>query len=138
MKTIFTLLLSMVMFTAAFAQYGPNGKWNKDKSDDAYGSNDNRGYDPYSKGAYDHHKGGYGSYFFTPRERDIEIDRINREYRYRIESVRNKPFMGWFQKKRIINNLEAERDEQIARVIYKFRSPRNKCGTYERRDRKDW
>jgi len=141
MKTIFTLLFTMAMFSTTLAQYGQKGQRDRDRDNDndVYVPVDNRGHDPYIKGGYDHHnKGGNGSYFFTPRERDMQIALIDREYGYRIQSVKNKAFMSWYQKKRIINNLEAERDDEIARVIHKFRSPRNKFGDYGRRDRKNW
>lgn len=126
MKTFFTLLFSMAMFSTAFAQYGQKGQ--RDKHDDIYVSNNKD---------FGHDK-NFGGYYFTPRERDMEIAQINREYGYKIQSVKNKPFMGWFQKKRIINNLEAQRDDEIAQVIRKFKSPRNKFGDYGRRDRKNW
>lgn len=130
MKTIFTLLFTMAMFSTTFAQYGQNGQRDRNKDNDVYASNDNRGYDYHSK--------NYGGYIFTPREKDMQITQINREYDYKMQSVKNKPFMGWFQKKRIINNLEAQRDEEIAQVIRKFRSPKNKFGDFGRRDRKNW
>ena len=131
MKTIFTLLFSMAMFSTTFAQYGQNGQWNKDKHDDIYVSN-NKG--------YDHDKGGYGSYVFTPRERDMEIAKINREFDYKIQLVKNKPFVAWFQKKRQISNLEAQRDFEVSEVVRKFRSPKNKFGDfgYGRKDKKNW
>ncbi len=130
MKTFFTLLFTMAMFSTAFAQYGQNGQRDRGKDNDVYASNDNRGNDRNGL--------GYGAYVFTPRERDIQIARINREYDYRIQSVMNKPFMGRFQKSRLVNNLEAQRDDEIARVIHKFRSPKNKFGDFGRRDRKQW
>ncbi|MBL7702193.1 MAG: hypothetical protein JNM14_08080 [Ferruginibacter sp.] len=126
MKTIFTLLFSMAMFSTAFAQYGQKGQ--RDKDIDVYVSVDNKNFG---------HDKFHGGYYFTPRERDMEIAKINREYGFKIQSVKNKHFMGWFQKKRIINNLEAERDNEIAQVIRKFRSPKNKFGDfgYGRKDR---
>jgi hypothetical protein len=130
MKTIFTLLFIMAMFSTTFAQYGQSGQRDRNKNNDVYASNDNRG--------YDHHNKIYGGYIFTPRERDMQISQINREYYYKMQSVKNKPFMGWFQKKRLINNLEAQRDEEIAQVIRKFRSPKNMFDDYGRRDRKRW
>jgi len=132
MKTIFTLLFSMAMFSTTFAQYGQRDQRDRNKDNDVYASNDNRG--------YDHHDKGYGGYFFSPSDRDMQIAQIDREYQYRIQSVQNKPFMGWYQKKRIINNLEAERDDEIFQVIRKFRSPKNKFSDYGngRRDRKNW
>ncbi|MFZ1304237.1 MAG: hypothetical protein WAR80_00275 [Ferruginibacter sp.] len=130
MKTIFTLLVTMAMFGTTFAQYGPQGQRDRGKDDDVYASRDYRG--------NDRHGNGYGGYVFTPRERDMQITQINREYEFRIRSVMNKPFMGRFQKSRLINNLEAQRNEEIARVIGKFRSPKNKFGDFGKRDRKQW
>ncbi len=130
MKTIFTLLFSMAMFSTTFAQYGQNGQRDQNKDNDVYASNDNRGYDRHDK--------NYGGYIFTPRERDMQITQINRAYDYKMQSVKNKPFMGWFQKKRLINNLEAQRDEEIAQVIRKFRSPKNRFEDYGRKDKKRW
>lgn len=127
MKTIFTLLFSMTMFSTTFAQYGQKGQ--RDKQNDVYVSVDKDfGHDKF-----------YGSYIFTPRERDMEIAKINRDFDFKIQSVKNKPFMGWFQKKRIINNLEEQHDAEIAQVIRKFRSPKNKFGDYgyTKKDRKN-
>lgn len=130
MKTIFTLLFSMAMLSTTFAQYGQKGQRDRDKDIDVYVSVDNKN--------FGHHDKNYGGYVFTPRERDMQLAQIDREYGYRIQSVRNKPYMGWHQKKRIINNLEAERDDEMAQVIRKFRSPKNKFGDYGRRDKKNW
>lgn len=130
MKTIFTLLFSMAIFSTTFAQYGQNGQRDRDRDNDVYVSNDNRGYDRHDK--------GYGGYMFTPRERDMKITQIHREYQYRIQSVQNKSFMGWYQKRRLINNLEFQRDEEIGQVIRKFRSPKNRFDDYGRKDRKRW
>jgi hypothetical protein len=80
MKTIFTLLFTMAMFSTTFAQYGQRGQ--RDRDNDVYASNDNRG--------YDHHDKGYGGYVFTPRERDMQIAQINRDYDYRMQCVKNK------------------------------------------------
>ena len=68
----------------------------------------------------------------------MQISQINREYAYKIQSVKSKPFMSWFQKKRIINNLEAQRDAEICQVMEKFNSPKNQFGDYGRRDKRRW
>lgn len=118
MKKIFTLLFSTALLSTAFAQYGQkNGQgWDKDK--DVYASNDNRG--------HGHDK--YGSYYFTPRERDMQIAQINREYDYKIRSVKNQYFMSWHQKKRQISILENRRDNEISDVYAKFKDRRNQFG----------
>jgi hypothetical protein len=133
MKKIFTLLFATAMLSTAFAQYGQKDQRDRDnnKSNDVYVSNNDHGYDR-------HNNVFYGGYVFSPRERDMQIFQINREYDYKIQSVKNKYFMSWFQKMRLIRNLEAERDNEIHEVMHKFNSPKNQFGDYGRRDKKRW
>ena len=130
MKKIFTLLFASVMLTSAFAQYDPNNDWGKNNKDDGYAKDGKHRHDD-----DDRYKGGYS---FTPRERDMQIDQINREYDYKIQSVKNKFFMSWYQKKRQIEFLKDQRDNELRRVYSKFNDRRNKCNDYGRRDKKDW
>ncbi len=113
MKKIFTLLFSMALLSTAFAQYGPKDDQGRNNRD-VYADNHHRG------------QGGYGSYYFTARERDMQIAQINREYNYRIRSVKNHFFMGWYQKKRQINYLENKRNSEINAVYAKFNDRRNR------------
>lgn len=141
MKKIFTLLvLSTAMLSTAFAQYGQHGQRDNDKSNDVYVFNDNNGYDKHDNDFGKGYGKGYGrgSYIFTAREKDMAIDQINREFAYKIQSVKNKYFMSWYQKKHMINDLEEQRDEEILQVIRKFRSPRNKFGDFGRRNENRW
>ena len=130
MKKIFTLLFTTTMLSTAFAQYGQKDQRDRGRDNDVYASNNNRDKDHYGK--------GYGTYVFTAREKNMQIDQIAREYNYRIQSVKNKPFMAWFQKKRQIANLEAQRDAEICQVNDKFNSPKNQLGDYGRDDKKRW
>jgi hypothetical protein len=130
MKKIFTLLFTTAMLSTAFAQYGQKDQRDRSRDNDVYASNDNRGNDHYGK--------GYGTYVFSAREKNMQIAQINREYDYKIQSVKNKPFMAWFQKKRQINALEAQRDAEICQVNDKFNSPKNQFGDYGRNDKKRW
>ena len=131
MKKIFTLLvLSTAMLSTAFAQYGQRDRSTDvyvsiDKHDNGFGKDFDKGY-------------GRGSYIFTAREKDMAIAQINREFAYKIQSVRNRFGMSWFQKKRMINNLEEQRDAEISLVMRKFHSPKNKFGDYGRRNGKRW
>jgi hypothetical protein len=139
MKKIFTLLFTTAMLGTAFAQYGQKDQRDRTKENDVYVSNDNRGYDKHDNDFDRDGKGyGRGAYIFTAREKDMQIARINREYAYKIQSVKNKVFMSWFQKKRMINNLEAQRENEIRQVMFKFNSPKNKFGDHGRRDKKRW
>ena len=140
MKTFFTLLFTTAMLSTAFAQYSQRDDRDRTKENDVYVSNDNRGYDKYDyddKGFDKHNKDYKGRYFFTPRERDMQISQINREYNYRIQSVQNKYFMSWYQKKRLINNLEVQRDDEIHEVIHKFNDSRNQFGDRCRKEKRN-
>lgn len=129
MKKIITLLFASAMFASAFAQYGSNKDWDKNNNDESYAK------DGKDKHDEDRFKSGY---YFTPREREMEIARINREYDYKIQSVRNKFFMSWYQKKRQIEFLKDQRDREIRRVYARFNDRRNKYHKHDRRDKKDW
>jgi hypothetical protein len=139
MKKIFTLLFATAMLSTAFAQYGQKDQRDRTKENDVYVSNDNRGYDK-NDNDFDRYDKGYGrgAYIFTAREKNMQIAQINREYDYKIQSVRSRFGIGWYQKKRIINNLEEQRENEIRQVMFKFNSPKNKFGDYGRRDKKRW
>ena len=127
MKKIFTLLFSTAMLSTAFAQYGQ-----RDKSNDVYVGNGNAGYDKNGKG-FDR-----GTYIFTAREKDMQIAQINRQYAYKIQAVKSKFALGLFQKRRMIKNLEDQRDAEIFQVMRKFNSPKNKFGDFGRKHDKRW
>lgn len=131
MKKIFTLLFATAILGTAFAQYGQKDQRDKDYINDGFVSAGSQGYGK-------HDRDYRGGYLFTPRERDFQIAQINREYDYRIQSVKNKYFMSWFQKKRLVNILEAQRDNEIHAVLHKFNDSRNQFGDYGRRDKKHW
>lgn len=137
MKKIFTLLFSTALLSTAFAQYGQKDQ--KDNGRDVYASNAGRDNDRHDN---DFGKGGRGyergTYVFTLREKNMQIEQIYREYNYKIQSVKNKPFMAWFQKKRMIDNLEAQRAAEICQVNDKFNSSRNLFVSYGRNDKKRW
>jgi hypothetical protein len=139
MKKIFTLLFATAMLSTAFAQYGQKDQRDRGRDDDVYASNSNR-----DNGRHENDYGkderGYerGAYVFTVREKNMQIEQIYRDYNYRIQTVKNKPFMAWFQKKRQIANLEAQRDAEICQVNNKFNSPKNQFGDNGRNDKKRW
>lgn len=123
MKKIFTLLFSMALLSTALAQYG---------------SKDNQDWNNREVWADNHHRGNgdYG-YYFSARERDMQIAQINREYNYRIREVKNHFFMGWFQKKRQVNYLQNKRNSEINAVYAKFNDRRNRFN-HDRRYNNRW
>ena len=72
------------------------------------------------------------------REKDMQISQINIDYAYKIQTVKTKPFMSWFHKSRLINNLQEQRDYEIKGVYQKFNSPKNQFGDYRKNDKKRW
>jgi hypothetical protein len=129
MKKIFTLMLSATLFSSAFAQYD-----SRDQNDHKYdkgrdvGINDNR------------HKNederSYDKYSSNNREKDMQIMQINREYDYRIQAVKNKPFMNWYKKARMISMLEDQRNDEIRMVYAQFNNKHDHY--YDKRSRGRW
>lgn len=131
MKKIFTLLVSIAMLSTAFAQFGQKGQRDYDNSKDVavndFSHRPDKTDDWYR-----------GEYYFTPRERDIEIARINREYDYRIQSVKNRLFMNGFQKRLQISYLQNQREKEIESVFAKFNDRKNKFNDFKNKKRKHW
>ncbi len=132
MKKIFTLLFTTAMLTSAFAQYGSKDGRDYDNKKDVVivdGKNWND---------KDDFKFNGGKYYFTEREKDMMIAQINREYAFKIQAVKGKYFMSWYQKKRQIEFLKDQREKEICRVIDKFNDRRNQYNDHGRGKRKHW
>jgi hypothetical protein len=123
MKKMFTLVLTAILISgAAFAQYGPkdygnNGNGNGNGRNTGW--NDNKG-DKYGKGAY----------YFSARDRDMEIADINREYDRKMQVVKNRFFMSRRQKEAQLCALDDQRKMEIKQVWAKFNDRKNKYGDY--------
>lgn len=135
MKKIFTLLFATTMLGTAFAQFGQRGQQNRGptKTNDIYVSHaDYNG----------QHTDFRGHYVFTAREKNMQIAQINQAFDQRVREVRGRMFMNWFQKTRIINRLEDQRDQRIQEVVLKFNSPMNKFGRqnqkYKKHRKNNW
>src|SRR3954452_21958042 len=130
MKKAVTLSTIAVLIAASsFAQYG------RDR-DDNYENNRGREVTVNDRGGH-----GYGrergTYYFTAKEKDMQIYSINREYNSRIESVRHRFFMGRAKKEQLICSLEVQRNAEIRSVIERFNDRRNQF-VYRDRDRDNW
>jgi hypothetical protein len=104
MKKMITLMLSVALFASAFAQ----------RSDRI---NDGRGYG--RDGQYSTTSQVYnnnGNYNDGRNNRDFQIDKINREFSYKINAVANNPYLRNGQKRRAIRDLEKQRTAQIQMV----------------------
>ncbi|MBL0131384.1 MAG: hypothetical protein IPP43_09905 [Chitinophagaceae bacterium] len=151
MKKIFTLLFAVGMFTLAQAQPGSRDNRQTDRRDNQPTDQRNQNYDQRNQNnGYDDSRGfvdfnfsfdndsRFGnSRFSNERKRDMQIARINREYDYRIQSVRNNFFMSRWEKQRQISFLQEQRQREIRMLYAKFSNRNRYDDRYGRNDRRD-
>ena len=121
MKKIITLLLSAGIFTATYAQEN-HGHNNKHNGNDQYagashGRYDNRNHDRDDRNKRDEYQQGNRSYAY---QRQMQIDRINREYSYRVMSIQHNRYMNNRQKRLAIRDAKKERNYQIQMINRKM------------------
>jgi uncharacterized protein YxeA len=114
MKKTILLLATVLLVGTSFAQYN-NKQMGQDKD---YGYNKGYDNDKFDRG---HSK----TYFFTAKERDMQIMQINKEYSKQIQSVKMKFFMPRGAKQRQIQFLEQKRDKEISMVWVKYNDQDN-------------
>jgi hypothetical protein len=102
MKKIITLLFCVGAFATSFAQYNSGYK------DDRYAYNENK------------HFGGN----FSPKDKEFQIEKINRDFDFKIHAIQNSWNLGRHQKKVIIRNLQKEKSRQIQMVNVQFHDRR--------------
>lgn len=138
MKKTCTFFAAVFLMVSVAAAQNNNHQRDNNNEDDNYGNgnqqrDNNYGNNPHDAGNNNNHYWHNGDrnrkdYNFAEREKDIQIAQINREYNNRIQSVRNKFFMGRYQKERIINSLQFQRQEEIRSVMINFNRRDNGYG----------
>lgn len=119
MKKIFTLFLFTAIVALSFAQ--------NTASRQRYGDeNDFKRHD----GWYDNGR-DKGSYYFSRRDMQAEINEINRFYDQKTEAVKCNWYIRGGKKHRILNEIECKRDEEIKEVYLKFKNPCNRFNNYD-------
>ena len=126
MKTMFTILFSVGLTIASFAQSSHRNDYPTRNDRDVYGQRDDR--DVYNDRGNNNRR--YETYNFTAKERDEAIRNINRDYKDRIKAVRKSRSLRSAEKDREVRRLEWQRDQAIDRVNDRFTSNRN---TYNNR-----
>jgi hypothetical protein len=130
MKKIITLLFSLGAFTISFAQYDHQGN-NDDKNyrtenkrDDQYArsSNGDRYYDRDDRDRRHFDKGNYNS----AKARDFQVEKINRDFNFRIQAIQSDRYLRRREKKAAIRNAEIERSRQIQMVNERFHYDNNR------------
>ncbi len=126
MKKLITLLFSTALLSSAFAQSNHRDGWDND---------DHRG-----NGRYDNNRTVSQNSRYSITQRDRMIQRINREYDFKIQQVSHNNYMSRREKKRAIKSLEAQKREQIKRVYSEYNNRyvyNGKNGRNDHRDRFD-
>jgi hypothetical protein len=133
MKKLFTLLLAVGSISIASAQ----GFGQKDKSfkDEKYESRNDRSGD-FGK---DNQK-GVNDYSFSIKERERQIEKINREFDLKILMVKRSRHLRAKEKSRQIRMLDNERFDQIKDVQIRFERSKNRGYDrgYEKNDNRKW
>ena len=119
MKTMFTILFSVGITLASFAQSSHRNDYPRNDRD-AYGQRDDRNvYNDRNNNRRN------DTYNFTPKERDEAVKNINRDYKDRIKAVRKSRSLRSSEKDREVRRLEWQRDRAIDQVNDRFNSNRN-------------
>ncbi|MEO6000036.1 MAG: hypothetical protein ABIN89_24570 [Chitinophagaceae bacterium] len=142
MKTLFTLLLTVGSLTSVFAQNrndNKNDRYGRDDNNAAYDSKSNNGgYSRPNAGTdvYDRNndKRDYAyndrhfneSFSMTAREREFQIQKIIREYDFKISSVSRNRYLRPWGKSSQIRNLERQRNNEIRYIQARFYDKRNR------------
>src|ERR1044071_123728 len=132
MKKIFTLLFSIGSLTSVLAQQGQRDPHNQSGKYEqpAYPSHDNKPVvSDKTKDYNDYDNRSENSYSFTGRERDFQIQKINREFDSRINAERNKRYLRPQEKRRQVEMLERERYQEIRNINDRFSNRKN--GRYD-------
>ncbi len=131
MKKIFTLMVTAFMIGSAFAQYDSKEDWSFNNRQGDYRGD--------GKDKFDKHDDKFrNTYYFTAREKDMQISQIYRQYDYKIRMVQNRYFMSRFEKMRAIKQIEGQRDCEIKAVMDKFYDRRNMFLRDRRRGYDKW
>jgi hypothetical protein len=116
MKKIITLLIAVAAFAGAEAQSNKIEEAKRVVLGGGGNNNDRDIYEDRRVGSRDYPSG---------TSREAEIDRINRDYDLKIQSIRNNPYLSSAEKERTIRQLNNERERRI----------RELNNSYEGRDR---
>jgi hypothetical protein len=128
MKKILTLLLTVIIVNQGFSQWRDQGRNNNG----GYGNDQvyNNGYPNNNSSRTDdkwYNKNGSSSndrrydQSSTSNQRDELVERVYREYQYKINAVTNSQYLKTREKRVQINQLENQRDQQIRRIYQQFK-----------------
>lgn len=123
MKKIFTLMVAVGMVTFASAQQGQKSTSFKDSKKEVKQISTQ----PVQQHAVEKGKtSGYETYSFSMKEKDAQIQKINREYDQKIAAVKKNRGMRSQEKSEQIRMLENQRKQEIAGVQLRWENNNNR------------
>lgn len=129
MKKIITILFCCAVFTSAFAQTRSNEDYDRNRNENTtWNSDKQKGYEK------DHRNNGNDKYQNTNSrnaQRDLQIQRITRQYDSRIQQVNYDRSLNRRQKQRAIAQLQAQKNEALKNVYVQYRN----SNVYNERDK---
>ncbi len=118
MKKILTLLFTAGLFTASYAQgnRGPNRDYGRNDpyATTSNGHYDNGDHDRHDHDFYDHRNHSYEN------QRQMQMERINREFNYKVMSIQRNWYMSHRQKRLAIRDAKNERNYEIQMLNRRF------------------
>lgn len=111
MKKVLALVIALGAMTVVFAQRGYDHR--NESRDVVLGQQGNRN-------VYGNNNRGYNDGYMSAREREEQIQRIRRQYKWKIESVQHDRYLRKAEKKRQVRFLENERDARIREVWERY------------------
>src|SRR5436309_9078440 len=112
MKKIFTLLFSVGIVGTVFAQSGRQDRF-KVSHDVAF----NKAPEALM---YNHSSSANDTYMMGGRDKDRQINQVNRDFDRQIMAVRYNRHLRPFEKQRQIRFLEAQKDQKIREIMNQF------------------
>jgi hypothetical protein len=134
MKKIFTMILFAVATIACASAQSKNQKdiaWNDHKKT----SND---YDHHS-GYYKNNTGAHNDNYFSHKEMQARVARINREFDQKIAAVKSNRHLKGKEKARQIQWLQSQRKNEISKVKFQYeRTNQKSYGKTSSHDSPKW
>jgi uncharacterized protein YxeA len=127
MKRILTLLFAVGAITVAQAQTSryPDDRSGRDVILGDQNSRADRDDRDYRTNRTYENNSRY-SYSLSARERDKQVDRVNRDYEKRIRQVERDRYLRSYEKSTQVRRLEEQRRQEISQVWDRFRSSYNR------------
>jgi hypothetical protein len=120
MKKMLTLSIALVAVTGAFAQYSRSYPDRAESRDVILGNGGN------DRSVYNNGNSRYDGYIFSAKERDVEIQRINRDFDARARDLQRNWRMRASGKNYQVRLLEQQRRQQVQAVRDRFQDSRNR------------